>query len=50
MGFKLFCTGLVFTLALVPTLAAFGLQGSNVLVLVGAILMIIGNILQWLDK
>lgn len=47
---KLQWTGLAFILAVVPALEAFGLAASGVLVLVGAILMIIGNVMMWMDK
>ena len=50
MGLKLLWTGLTFVVAVVPALAAFGLAASEVLVLVGAILMIIGLVLLWLDR
>jgi hypothetical protein len=50
MGIKLQWTGMCFILAVVPALAAFGLSASAVLVLVGAILFIIGNVMMWLDK
>lgn len=47
---KLLWTGLTFVVAVVPALKAFGLAASDVLVLVGAILMIIGLVLYWMDK
>lgn len=50
MGTKLLWTGLTFIVAIVPALKAFGLAASNVLVLVGAILMLIGLFLLWNDK
>ncbi len=50
MGLKLMWTGVVFILAVVPALKAFGLNASEVLVLVGAIIAIIGLFLFWLDK
>lgn len=50
MGVKLLWTGLTWILALIPMLEAFGLHGSPVLVLVGAVLMVIGCVLCWLDK
>ena len=50
MGLKLMWTGIVFILAVVPALAAFGLAASEALVLVGAILAIIGLVLMWMDK
>ena len=50
MGTKLLWTGVTFILAIGPALDAFGLHASSVLVLVGAILMVIGCILLWLDK
>jgi len=43
-------TGLVFILAIVPVLNAIGLNASEVFVLVGAVLMVIGCILHWLNK
>ncbi len=43
-------TGLTWILAIIPMLDAIGLHGSSVLVLVGAVLMVIGNILMWLDR
>lgn len=50
MGVKLTWTGLLFIVALLPFLTALGLNGSNVITLVGAVIMVIGVILQWLDK
>jgi len=50
IGEKLLWTGIVFILALTPALDAFGLAVNEVVVLVGAILMIIGLILYWLDR
>lgn len=50
VGVKLMWTGLTWILAIIPMLDAIGLHGSQVLVLVGAILMVLGNILMWLDK
>jgi len=50
MGIKLLWTGLTFMFALVPFLKAIGLNGSDVLVLVGAVLMIIGCVLLWFNK
>lgn len=50
MGTKLIFTGLTFLLAVLPMLQAFGLQASKDLVLVGAIIMVIGCTLMWLDK
>ena len=50
MGVKLMWTGLTWILAVIPTLEAIGLHASQVLVLVGAVLMVIGNVLMWLDK
>lgn len=50
MGIKLEWTGLLFILAVVPALKAFGLQASDVIVLVGAVIFVIGCILMWMDK
>jgi hypothetical protein len=50
MGGKLLWTGLTFILALVPFLKALGLNVSDVFVLVGAVLMVIGCVLMWLGK
>lgn len=50
MGKKLLWTGLVFILALTPALAAIGLSVNGVVILVGAILMVIGLILYWMNK
>jgi hypothetical protein len=50
MGVKLLWTGATFILALVPFLKAIGLNASDVLILVGAVLMVVGCILMWLDK
>ncbi len=50
MGLKLMWTGLTWIVALIPTLDALGLHGNSSLVLVGAVLMVIGCILMWLDK
>lgn len=50
MGTKLLWTGLTFIVALVPFLAAIGLHANDVLVLVGAVLMVIGCIMMWMDK
>lgn len=50
MGIKLLWTGLVFILALNPVLNIVGLHGSNVIVAVGAVIMIIGLVALWLDK
>lgn len=50
VGHKLLWIGLVFIIALVPMLKAFGLQASDTLVLVGAVLMVIGLVLFWFDR
>ena len=50
MGVKLLWTGITFILAVVPALHAIGLGASEVLVLVGAVLMVVGCVLMWLDK
>lgn len=50
MGTKLLWTGLTFILALVPFLKMLGLNGSEVIVLVGAVLMVLGTILVWINK
>lgn len=50
MANKFLWIGLTFILAVTPALRAFGLQSSEVLVLVGAILMVIGCILLLMDK
>lgn len=49
MGIKLLWTGLVFILAIRPALEAFGLKTSDVIVLVGAIIMFIGLVALWLE-
>lgn len=50
MGLKMLWLGLTLIVAAVPALKAFGLSASDVLVLVGAIIMILGDVLYWLDK
>ncbi len=50
MSGKLLWTGLTWILALVPVLEAFGLKPNPLLVLVGAVLMVIGCFLMWLDR
>ncbi len=50
MGIKLLWTGLVLVVALGQTLTAFGVANSPVLGVVGAILMVIGLVLMWLDR
>jgi hypothetical protein len=50
MGVKLLWTGLVFIIAILPFLKVLGLNGSDVLVLVGAVIMVIGLVMMWLDK
>ena len=50
MGSKLLWTGLTFIMALIPFLKLLGLNGSDVFVLVGAVLMVIGNVLIWLNR
>jgi hypothetical protein len=50
MGTKLLWTGLTFILAVIPALKAFGINASEVVVLVGAIFMFIGTLLIWMDK
>jgi hypothetical protein len=50
MGIKLLWTGVTFILAVGPALEAIGLHASSVLVLVGAIFMVIGCVLLWLDR
>lgn len=50
MAGKLLWTGLTFILAFVPFLKALGLNGSEVFILVGAVLMVIGCVLLWLNK
>ena len=50
MSIKLLWTGLVFILALVPMLKAIGLNANDVFILVGAVLMVIGCVLLWLNK
>jgi hypothetical protein len=50
MGIKLLWTGLTMVIALNPFLTAIGLSGGSVLVVAGAIIMVIGNIMLWLDK
>lgn len=43
-------TGLVFIVALDPFLKIFGVSGSEVLIAVGAVLMVIGCVLMWFRK
>ncbi len=50
MGKKLLWTGIAWIMSILPFLEAFGLHGSPVLVLVGAVLMVIGCCLMWADK
>jgi hypothetical protein len=50
MGTKLVFTGLTFILAVQPFLKLLGLNSSETFVLVGAVIMIIGCVLMWLDK
>jgi hypothetical protein len=50
MGVKLLWTGLTLTIAALPFLKALGLAGSDSLVLGGAIVMVIGLVLYWMDK
>lgn len=50
MGTKLLWTGLTFVVAFVPFLKAIGLNGSEVFVLVGAVLMVIGCVMLWFNK
>jgi len=50
MGIKLLWTGLTTIIAVIPFLAAIGLSGSAVLTVAGAIIMVIGAVLMWLDK
>lgn len=47
---KFLWVGLTFILAIVPALAAFGIHASDVIVLVGAILMLIGAVLLVMDR
>ncbi len=49
MGGKLLWTGLTFILALTPVLKALGLNPSDVFVLVGGVLMVIGSVLMWFN-
>lgn len=50
MGLKLLWTGLVFILALTPALEVLGVHPSSVVIVVGAVLMMIGCVLLWLEK
>lgn len=50
MGLKLLWTGLVLIMAINAVIAAFGGNSSDLLVTVGALLMVIGLVLYWLDK
>ncbi len=50
MSGKLIWTGLFFIVAFSPAWTAFGGTASPVIAVVGAILMLIGIILMWLDK
>ena len=50
MGIKLLWTGLTIIMALDLFLRAIGLGASPVFGLVGAIIMVIGMVLMWLDK
>lgn len=50
MGIKIFITGAAFMFAFNPILKAVGLAGNDVFVLVGAVLMILGTVLVWLNK
>jgi hypothetical protein len=50
MSGKLLWTGLVFIIALLPFLKLLGINGSDVIVLVGATLMVIGCVLMWMNK
>lgn len=50
MGIKLLWTGLVFMIALTPVLKSLGADASDVLILVGAVISVIGLILLWMDK
>ena len=51
MGIKLLWSGLTFILALTPALQTMGLNvNAGVMVLLGALLMVGGCILMWLDK
>lgn len=50
MGLKLLWTGIVLILALNKTIELFGGRGSEIVVVVGALLAVIGLILYWFDK
>ena len=50
MGIKLLWTGLTFILAVNPLIKAVGLIGNDVFVIAGAVLMVIGCVLLWLNK
>jgi hypothetical protein len=50
MGIKLLWSGLTMIMAILPFLGALGLAGSEVFILVGAVIMVIGCVLLWLDR
>jgi hypothetical protein len=50
MSGKLLWTGLTFIVALNPLLGMMGVSGSPVIITIGAVVMIIGCILMWIDK
>ena len=50
MATVLLWTGLTFILALKPVFAALGLTISDVFILVGAIFMVIGMVLLWIES
>lgn len=50
MGTKLLWTGIVFMLAIPAFLGLVGLTASPVIPAVGAVIMVIGLVVLWLDK
>ncbi len=50
MGVKLMWTGLMFIVAFVPFFKSLGLNASDLFVLVGAVLMVLGCFLMWTRK
>lgn len=50
MGTKLLWTGLFFIVGATPALKVIGLSASEVLIVVGAVLMLLGCLALWADK
>lgn len=50
MGEKLLWTGLTFIVSFQPVVSAFSLNVSPALAVAGAVIMLIGCVLMWLDK